>query len=165
AIVTKTFDGTITGWNESAERMFGYSEKEIVGQSIRRLIPADRQREEDDIIARLQRGEVIKSFETVRQTKDGHLIDVSVTISPLRDGRGKLIGASKAARDVSDRKERERRFREREQRLNQIINTVNAFVGLLDANGKIIEINARALGAAAPAREDVAGGLLAGPAC
>jgi PAS domain S-box-containing protein len=161
AIVTKTLDGTITSWNESAEHMFGYSKKEIIGQSIRRLIPPDRQKEEDDIIARLQRGEMIKSFETVRQTKDGHLIDVSVTISPLRDGRGKLIGASKAARDISDRKERERRLRESEERLNQIINTVNAFVGLLDASGKIIEINARALEAAGAAREDVVGGLMA----
>jgi len=161
AIVTKTLDGTITGWNESAERVFGYSEKEIVGQSIRRLIPPDRQQEEDEIIARLLRGEVIKSFETVRLTKDGHLIDVSVTISPLRDGRGKLIGASKVARDISERKERERRLRESEERLSQIINTVNAFVGLLDASGKIIEVNARALEAAGAAREDVVGRLMA----
>jgi PAS domain S-box-containing protein len=161
AIVTKTLDGTITGWNESAERMFGYSEKEIVGQSIRRLIPSDRQQEEDDIIDHLQRGEMIQSFETVRLTKDGHSIDVSVTISPLRDGRGKLIGASKAARDISERKERERRLRESEERLSQIINTVNAFVGLLDAGGKIIEVNARALEAAGASREDVVGRLMA----
>jgi len=161
AIVTKTLDGTITSWNESAERLFGYPEKEIVGQSIRRLIPSDRQREEDDIIARLQRGEMIKSFETIRLTKDGRLIDVSVTISPLRDGRGKLIGASKVARDISERKERERRLRESEERLSQIINTVNAFVGLLDASGKIIEVNARALEAAGATREDVLGRLMA----
>jgi len=161
AIVTKTLDGTITGWNESAERMFGYSEKEIVGQSIRRLIPSDRQQEEDDIIGRLQRGEMIQSFETVRLTRDGHSIDVSVTISPLHDGRGKLVGASKAARDISERKQRERRLRESEERLSQIINTVNAFVGLLDASGKIIEVNARALEAAGAAREDVVGRLMA----
>jgi PAS domain S-box-containing protein len=161
AIVTKTLDGTITGWNESAERMFGYSEKEIVGQSIRRLIPSDRQQEEDDIIARLQKGEMIQSFETVRLTKGGLLIDVSVTISPLHDGRGKLVGASKAARDISERKQRERKLRESEERLSQIINTVNAFVGLLDASGKIIEVNARALEAAGAAREDVVGRLMA----
>jgi PAS domain S-box-containing protein len=161
AIVTKKLDGTITSWNESAERLFGYSEKEIVGQSIRRLIPPDRQQEEDDIIARLQRGEMIKSFETVRLTRDGRLIDVSVTISPLRDGTSKLIGASKVARDISERKERERRLRESEERLSQIINTVNAFVGLLDASGKIIEVNARALEAAGATREDVVGRLMA----
>ncbi len=161
AIVTKTLDGTITSWNESAERLFGYSEKEIVGQSIRRLIPSDRQQEEDDIIARLQRGEMIKSFETVRLTRDGRSIDVSVTISPLRDGTGKLIGASKVARDISERKERERRLRESEERLSQIINTVNAFVGLLDASGKIIEVNARALEAAGATREDILGRLMA----
>jgi PAS domain S-box-containing protein len=161
AIVTKTLDGTITSWNESAELLFGYSEKEIIGQSIRRLIPPDRQQEEDDIIARLQRGEMIKSFETLRLTKDGRLIDVSVTISPLRDGRGKLIGASKVARDISERKERERRLRESEERLSQIINTVNAFVGLLDASGRIMEVNARALEAAGATREDVVGRLMA----
>src|SRR5262249_14195606 len=161
AIVTKTLDGTITSWNESAERLFGYSEKEIVGQTIRRLIAADRQQEEDEIIARLQRGEVIQSFETVRLTKDGRLIDVSVTISPLRDGRGNLIGASKVARDISERKQRERRLRESEERLSQIINTVNAFVGLLDSSGKIIEVNARALEAAGATREDVVGLFMA----
>jgi PAS domain S-box-containing protein len=161
AIVTKTLDGTITGWNESAERIFGYTEKEIIGQSIRRLIPPDRQQEEDDIINTLQRGETIQPFETVRLTRDGRTIDVSVTISPLRDGRGKLIGASKVARDISERKQRERRLRESEERLSQIINTVNAFVGLLDASGKIIEVNARALEAAGAAREDVVGRLMA----
>jgi PAS domain S-box-containing protein len=161
AIVTKTLDGTITSWNESAERMFGYSEKEIIGQSVRRLIPPDRQHEEDEIIAHLLKGEMINSLETVRLTKDGRLIDVSVTISPIRDGRGKLIGASKAARDISQRKERERRLRESEERLSQIINTVNAFAGLLDASGKIIEVNARALEAAGVAREDVVGRLMA----
>jgi PAS domain S-box-containing protein len=121
------------------------------------LIPTDRQEEEDSIIARLQRGEMIRSFETVRLAKDGHSIDVSLTISPLRDAAGHLIGASQSARDVSERKEREKRLRESEERLSQIINTVNAFVGLLDRNGKVIEVNARALEAVGAVREQVIG--------
>jgi PAS domain S-box-containing protein len=157
AIISNTIDGTITSWNESAEQLFGYSAQEMIGQSIRRLIPADRQKEEDDITARLQRGEMIRWFETVRLTKDGHPIDVSLTISPLRDAAGHLVGASQSARDVSERKERERQLRESEERLSQIINTVNAFVGLLDRDGKIIEVNARALGAVGAAREEVIG--------
>jgi len=157
AIISKTLDGTITSWNESARHMFGYSAKEIVGQSIRRLIPPDRQQEEDDIIARLKKGEMIQSFETVRVAKDGREIDVSVTISPILDGAGQMIGSSKVVRDISERKAREKRLRESEERLSQIINTVNAFVGLLDATGRIIEVNARALDAAGKSREEVIG--------
>jgi PAS domain S-box-containing protein len=157
AIISKTLDGRITSWNESAEQLFGYSAQEIIGHSIRRLIPADRQQEEDDIIARLQQGEVIRSFETVRLTRTGRPIDVSLTISPLRDAAGSLIGASQSARDVTERRERETRLRESEERLTQIINTVNAFVGLLDRGGKIIEINARALAAARISREEAIG--------
>ena len=157
AIISKTLDGRITSWNESAEQLFGYSAQEIIGHSIRRLIPADRQQEEDDIIARLQQGEVIRSFETVRLTRTGRPIDVSLTISPLRDAAGSLIGASQSARDVTERRERETLLRESEERLTQIINTVNAFVGLLDRGGRIIEINARALAAARISREEAIG--------
>src|SRR5262249_54759294 len=113
--------------------------------------------EEDDITARLQKGEIVRSFETVRLAKDGHPIDVSLAISPLRDAAGKLIGASQSARDITERKERDTRLRESEERLSQIINTVNAFVGLLDRDGKVIEVNARALEAARISREQVIG--------
>src|SRR5262245_38921885 len=157
AIISQTLAGAITSWNESDEQVFGYSAQEIIGESIRRLSPADRQQEEDKIIARLQKGEMIRSFETVRLAKDGHPIDISLTISPLRDPAGRLIGASQSARDVTKRKERETRLRESEERLSQIINTVNAFVGLLDRDGKIIEVNARALEAAGLSREEVIG--------
>src|SRR5215470_10897848 len=157
AIISQTLTGAITSWNESAEQLFGYSAQEIIGRSIRRLIPADRQQEEDDILARLQKEEMVRSFETVRLTKTGRPIDVSLTISPLRDAAGSLIGASQSARDVTERKERETRLQESEERLSQIINTVNAFVGLLDRDGKIIEVNARALEAAGIARKEVIG--------
>ena len=101
AIVTKDLNGIVTSWNEAAHRMFGYSAEEMIGQPIRRLIPPERQAEEDDILARLSKGQRIDHFETVRITKDGRRLDISVTISPLRNAAGKITGASKIARDIS----------------------------------------------------------------
>jgi PAS domain S-box-containing protein len=108
AIVTKTLDGVIRSWNRGAERIFGYSEAEAVGQSIFLIIPADRVEEEQDVLARLRRGERIDHFETIRQSKDGRRIPISLSVSPIRDREGRIIGAAKVARDISDRVERER---------------------------------------------------------
>jgi len=104
AIISKSLDGVVMSWNAAAERLFGYHAEEIIGHSIRRLLPADRSDEEDLILARLRRGERVEHFETVRRTKDGQLVDVSVTISPLRYAHGTIIGASKIARDITARK-------------------------------------------------------------
>src|SRR6478736_1985251 len=104
AILSKTLNGVITSWNPGAERMFGYSAEEMIGQLVLRLIPPERQTEEDEILARLRAGERIEHYETVRQRKDGTLIDVSLTISPMRDQSGDIIGASKIIRDITDRK-------------------------------------------------------------
>jgi PAS domain S-box-containing protein len=104
AIIGKTLDGIVTSWNEAAERIFGYSANEMIGQSIRRLIPTNRQAEEDMILGRVIRGERVKSYETVRNTRDGRIIDVSITVSPVRDATGQIIGASKIARDVTEQK-------------------------------------------------------------
>src|SRR5690242_5104736 len=93
AIVTKDLDGIITSWNAAAQQLFGYSADEVIGKAIRIIIPPDRQGEEDEILARLRRGERIDHFETIRLTKDGREVQVSVTISPLRDGSGKIVGA------------------------------------------------------------------------
>jgi len=101
AIITKDLTGVITSWNEAAHRLFGYSAQEMIGKPIRLLIPAERQAEEDDILARIRRGERIEHFETVRIAKDGRDLDISVTISPLRNASGSIIGASKIARDIS----------------------------------------------------------------
>jgi len=103
AIVAKTLDGVITSWNQGAERLFGYTAAEAIGQSIFLIIPPDRNAEEHDVLARLRRGERIDHFETVRQTKDGRRIPISLTVSPIRDERGTIIGASKVARDISER--------------------------------------------------------------
>ena len=112
AIISKDLNGVVRSCNAAAERMFGYSAAELVGKPIRLIIPADRQAEEDDIIARLRRGERMDHFQTVRRAKDGRLIDVSLTVSPVRDASGRVVGASKIARDVTEQKraaaERER---------------------------------------------------------
>ncbi len=130
AIIAKTAEGIITSWNEAAERMFGYSAREMIGQSIRRLIPTDRQTEEDVILGRVTRGEHLKSYETVRNTKDGRAINVAVTISPIRDERGRVIGASKIARDVTVQKAHQEQIqllmREANHRIKNILGVVLA---------------------------------------
>jgi PAS domain S-box-containing protein len=104
AIIGKTLQGIITSWNKGAEKLFGYTPAEIIGLSINTLIPPDRQQEEVEILEKLGRGERIEGFETVRVRKDGTLIDVSLTISPISNSSGQIIGASKIARDISERK-------------------------------------------------------------
>jgi len=104
AIVSKNLDGIIRSWNRAAERIFGYTAEEAIGRSIRMIIPADRQAEEDMVLARVRSGEGVSHFETIRQRKDGSLVPISLTVSPVRDDQGVIIGASKIARDLSDRK-------------------------------------------------------------
>jgi PAS domain S-box-containing protein len=104
AIIGKDLNSIITSWNQGAERIFGYTANEMIGTSIKRLIPPDRQGEEDEILARLRRGERFDHFETIRLTKDGRQLHVSLTISPIKDASGKVVGASKIARDITDRK-------------------------------------------------------------
>jgi PAS domain S-box-containing protein len=118
AIVSKTLDGVITSWNRGAEQIFGYTAAEAVGQHITLIIPSDRLVEEADVLARLRRGEKIDHYETERQTKDGRRLNISLTVSPLRNADGVIVGASKVARDITERRrihaalaESERRFR------------------------------------------------------
>jgi PAS domain S-box-containing protein len=105
AIIAKNLDGIIQACNAAAERLFGYQPGELIGQSVRVLIPPDRQREEDDILARIRQGHRIDHFETVRLTRDGRPIDISLTVSPVRDASGAIIGVSKTARDITERKQ------------------------------------------------------------
>lgn len=109
AIVSKTLDGIVTSWNASAERIFGYTEKEMIGQPILKIIPPDRVDEEPRILQQLRKGHRVDHFETKRMTKDGRLLDLSLTISPVRDSEGNIIGASKIARDISEKKRDEQR--------------------------------------------------------
>ena len=104
AIISKTLEGVITSWNRGAEKLFGYTPKEAVGRPMLMLFPPERVKEEADILARIARGESVDHYETVRVRKDGKRLDISVTISPIRDSQGRIVGASKIARDISERR-------------------------------------------------------------
>ena len=117
AIIGKTLESTITSWNSGAEKIFGYTAAEMVGTSIVRLIPTDRLGEEDYILGRIGLGEHVKTFDTVRQRKDGRLIEVSVTASPIKDATGQVVGVSKIARDITERKRAEGALMEIKTRL------------------------------------------------
>src|SRR5262249_14897591 len=103
-IVTKTLDGIITFWNPAAEHLFGWSAAEAIGQSIMLIVPEDRRAEEEEVLARIRRGERVEHFETVRRAKDGSRFDMSITVSPIKDAAGRLVGASKVARDITERR-------------------------------------------------------------
>jgi PAS domain S-box-containing protein len=118
AIIGKDLNSTVISWNQGAEKIFGYTAAEMVGTSVVRLIPTDRRGEEDHILARIKNGESVQTFETLRLTKDGRLIEVSVTASPIMDANGKVVGASKMARDISTRKRAEEATARTLQRLN-----------------------------------------------
>jgi PAS domain S-box-containing protein len=118
AIAAKTLNGIITDWNQSAQRIFGYKPKEIIGKSVLTLIPKDRQDEEQEILRRIRRGESLDHYETVRRRKDGQLIDVSLTISPIKGPNGKIVGVSKIARDITNQKQTKRRLVEQARLLD-----------------------------------------------
>jgi PAS domain S-box-containing protein len=137
AIITKDLNGIITSWNAGAERMFGYKPGEVIGKSVTILIPPGRQNEEPAILERLRRGERVDPYETTRVRKDGVPLDISLTISPLKDGAGKIIGASKIARDFTARKQAEAQIKylagETEHRTKNVLATVQAVVQLTHA--------------------------------
>jgi PAS domain S-box-containing protein len=137
AILSKNLAGTILSWNPSAERLYGYTETEIIGQSVMSLIPADRPDEEPSIIERIKRGERVDHFETVRLRKDGTLVDVSVTVSPVKDAQGQIIGASNIARDITERKRAEAYL----QRQSRLIELSFEPIFLWDFDGGIVEWN------------------------
>jgi PAS domain S-box-containing protein len=142
AIVSKTVDGVITSWNRGAERLFGYSEAEAVGQHIYLIIPVERRAEEDDVLACLRRGESIDHFETVRLAKDGRRVLISLTVSTLKDSRGNIIGASKVGRDITDRKRAEEVLKQANEALEERVRERTA--ELLKANEALrIEIAER----------------------
>jgi len=121
AIVSKTLDGHVTSWNPGAMRLFGYEPGEIIGKPITTIVPAELHSEELEVLARLRRGERVENFETVRVTKDGRRIDVSLTVSPVRDEDGTIVGASKIARDITERKRAERELREADKRKDEFL--------------------------------------------
>jgi PAS domain S-box-containing protein len=143
AIVSKTLDGVIRTWNAGAERIFGYTRQEAVGRPITLIIPPERHDEERMILDRLRRGERIEHYETVRVAKDGRRLDVSLTVSPLLDSAGLVIGASKVARDVTDRKRAAERLRESESQFRQIADSLPQIVWRARPDGFIDYYNER----------------------
>ena len=124
AIISKDLNGTIISCNQGASRLFGYESQELIGKPITLLIPAEHQNEEKEILSRIRRGERIEHFETIRQRKDGRLIDVSLTISPVKDSHGVIIGASKIARDITERRRSEQIIRQQASLFDQVYDSV-----------------------------------------
>jgi PAS domain S-box-containing protein len=137
AIISKKLDGTITSWNQSAERLFGYKAEEAVGQHITLIVPRERRSEEEDILRRLAGGERVDHFETVRKRKDGATVDVSLTISPIRDAAGRVIGASKVARDITERRQAEQALSEQAR----LLDLSNDAIFVRDAGDHVIYWN------------------------
>jgi len=131
AIVSKTLDGIVTSWNPAAEKLFGYSGDEIIGQPIATLAPPDRENEMPAILENIRRGEKVDHYETVRRRKDGSLVDISLTVSPIRDEKGRIVGASKIARDITARKQAEERQRMLTAELSHRVKNMLAVVGVL----------------------------------
>jgi PAS domain S-box-containing protein len=139
AIVGKNLNGIVTSWNHGAERLFGYTSEEMIGQSIARLFPPERINEEPQILERIRRGENIKHYETVRVRKNGEYIDISLTISPVKDSKQNVIGASKIARDITAQKKLDLALRESERRYKQIAKELEKRV--LDRTRELTEAN------------------------
>jgi len=138
AIASKDLDGIVTSWNKAAEQIFGYLAEEIIGKSIKTIIPLELHGEEDNVLERVRAGHRIEHYETIRQRKHGGLIEVSLTVSPIRNAQGRIVGASKIARDITERKRSEAQIamlaREAEHRAKNILATVQATVHLTNAD-------------------------------
>lgn len=159
SIVGKDLQGIVTSWNGGAERMFGYTADEMIGRSITRVIPADRQGDEDMILDRIRRGENVEHFETRRVRKDGTIFDVSVTVSPIRNAEGQIIGASKVARDISDRRRMEGRLVESLQEVSHLQTALDehAIVVITDPQGRIVRVNDKYCELTQRSREELEG--------
>jgi PAS domain S-box-containing protein len=143
AIITKDLNGIITSWNNGAKRLFGYTADEVIGKPVAILIPADRQNEEPGILARLRKGQPIDHYETVRKRKDGTLLDISLTVSPLRNAEGKIVGASKIARDITEKKRAQQALRESEERFRAVVDNISQMAWTARESGDVTWYNRR----------------------
>jgi PAS domain S-box-containing protein len=144
AIISKDLNGIVTSWNKSAARLFGYTAAEMIGQPITILIPLDRQDEEPQILSRLRRGERVDHFQTVRKRKDGSLLEISLTISPIKDQHGNIVGASKIARDITQQKRAEEALLASEARFRQLANAMPQMVWTATPAGDLDYVSDRA---------------------
>ena len=131
AIIGKTLDGTILSWNLGAEALYGYSDKEAIGRPISFLVPSDHSDEIPNMLEKMRRGETISAYDTLRMRKDGSLVEVSLTVSPVRDATGKIIGASTVARDISERKNNEVQIKQYSEELEQSNKELNHFASIV----------------------------------
>jgi two-component system sensor kinase FixL len=141
AIIGKDLDGVVLTWNRGAEHLYGYAAQEIVGRSISLLIPEDQQDELPAVLARVRAGERVDPYETVRRTKDGHRIDVSLTVSPIKDATGRVVGASAVARDITPRKHADAALRASEARWRSIVDSAVDGIVVIDIRGRIEAFN------------------------
>ena len=141
AIITKALDGTITAWNRGAERLFGYSATEAVGEHIALIVPPHRREEADSILGQVSRGERIEYFETVRVHKDGQSVDVSLSVSPIRSAAGEIIGASMIARDITESKRTETALNRETEERQRIFETSQDLILVTDSNGNFVQVS------------------------
>lgn len=141
AIISKDIEGNVTSWNRSAERLFGWTANEMIGHSIRRIIPADRAEEEDVILSLIRSGEDVSKFETVRLHKDGHLLQVAVTVSPVKAKSGAVVGASKVANDISNDLHLRQRLETSERLFHILANSIPQLAWIADGEGSIFWYN------------------------
>jgi len=160
AIISKDLNGIISSWNTAAERIFGYSAQEAIGQPITIIIPPELHEEEAQILKRLRNGERIEHFETVRVTKAGKRINISLTVSPIKDSSGRVTGASKIARDITESRTIEKELREKQELLRAAFTQAYSFMAILSKDGTIVDANRAALEGTGFTRDEAIGNKL-----
>jgi len=160
AIISKDLNGIISSWNTAAERIFGYSAQEAIGQPITIIIPPELHEEEAQILKRLRNGERIEHFETVRVTKAGKRINISLTVSPIKDSSGRVTGASKIVRDITESRTIEKELREKQELLRAAFTQTYSFMAILSKDGTIVDANRAALEGTGFTRDEAIGNKL-----